>query len=1258
MSIAIVGQQKYEVQDWATLAFALRFYDHIKAVMDVEPKGGEDFELRAHPAAELMEVQAKAADGQVDLGTLCAVLAHSGRSIAANMLVERLLAGGRYAVLVASGRCDDATSKFARRLEDDLDSPRALPTVKEARTFLAAFGMAQVEGKPGGALHSSRVKRVAEVAAGADIHQIRHALSRVSIIENQRQPDLQQYVSAKLRALGIAGDVIGDLERRLLEIIRRSKGTGADVLIELREEIERARPDPLRPPRYIGRGDEASLGSELATRRVLLLSGRPRVGKSWLARYIGASLQTEGFAVREAFDPEDAERFLADPGGKARAVVLDDPLGAEYPVAAPAREHARITRLIGRLRTDRRLIVAQGSERLLETTQRQKLADVVTGSASWHDVGLLAGDFLARLWQELCKEFEVPGWLAGRVADAITAGERAIEAGCLHYLAATHVSLAEDANIDAIFRHAREDVTSIAQTLAREGHGAVLAGLAVATRPHGPISEQTLAFVLGSGGSTLPGKARGFTVITIPAPDPDATEPVYDTPPVLDDAQRRSLEVLRRRGMISASTSQIAFSHPIYRAAAEHLVEEGADLGLVMDMAERSLLSLSPATSRATAGNLQWLLELFRDADGQRRLVDLAEAGLLALYPGTRDACYRFLMRHVAELPAERRDLDAWIGAVRSVDLDMLTWMEGEAVLPASDMGTDWIFRGMEPVARAQVQRELDLLVSEESVTPEQATTALSYLASKPGELTEYAMARLLSFDEGVIRAEAVKAWLGQDRENDKDLLERIFHDEHPLVALAAFRAVVDAWHRVGEERREGLADGLVRLANDPGCAAALLDRLVVFERDHSPEGPPWPLFARLMPEVIRSYPEQVSLVAERFFNVLREAMKVISPQDMLGMCDAWQHLIERRLRSGKLGNDSMLGIASILIGATRDQPELRGERLEGLLRLQGTGVAVRLLADLIDDWDSLRSDEKQLVLTRLTEGREDQIWLRAVALSRSVVPVDITDAVLEPGFILDRGAAELVTSLPADLLAAIVHVHVGTQPFWYLGLQYGAGERWGPVLDYIARDPAHPLFELAVVEVLRRARAQEVVDLLRHLGAEQADRMLQLMLEVKSGCTGNFMPVAWTALLSLAPDETVRDKWLDRMAEDAWLILDYLYNVREWLTDSADRDKLARRLPVDTATTLMIANISRIGAPDGGVMAELIASVELFAERVIGKASLHGTYSDLAALLRDHGSVDAALTERLLGERDRILDARKDRRPIDEDIRSHWISP
>src|SRR5258705_2145428 len=116
MSIAIVGQQKYEVQDWATLAFALRFYDHIKAVMDVEPKGGEDFELRAHPAAELMEVQAKAADGQVDLSTLCAVLAHSGRSSATNMVVERLLAGGRYAVLVASGRCDDATSKFARRL--------------------------------------------------------------------------------------------------------------------------------------------------------------------------------------------------------------------------------------------------------------------------------------------------------------------------------------------------------------------------------------------------------------------------------------------------------------------------------------------------------------------------------------------------------------------------------------------------------------------------------------------------------------------------------------------------------------------------------------------------------------------------------------------------------------------------------------------------------------------------------------------------------------------------------------------------------------------------------------------------------------------------------------------------------------------------------------------------------------------------------------------------------------------------------------
>lgn len=1258
MNIAIVGQQKYEVQDWASLAFALRFYDYAEASMVVEPNAGEDFELRPDPAAELIEVQAKAAHRQVDLGKLCSVLAHSGKRTAANMLLERLLTDARYAVLVASGRCDDATSKFARRLDDDLGSPRALPTIKETRAFLSAFGKAKVEGTPGRALHRSRVERVADFAAAADVEGVRNALSRVFIVENQRQSDLEHYVWGKLGQLEIAGDAIRDLERRLLEIIRRCKGTGKNVLVELRTEIERARPDPLRPPGYVSRGDETALANELSKRRVLLLSGRPRVGKSWLAREIGASLQTKGFSVREYSDSESAERFLADPGGRERAAILDDPLGGASPVAAPRREYERVGRMIGRLRAHRRLIVAQGLNRLLETTGTSRLAEVVTGSTSWHDVGFPSGDFLIQLWTWLCEDYEVPDWLSERVAKAIADGDTSIEAGCLQYLAATHSKLNDNANIESIFRHAREDISSIAETLAAEGHGALLAGLAVATRRQEPIGEQTLAFVLGSGGSTLPGQAPKFRVISIPASYSDAGPPAYDRPPKLNHSQRMSLDALRRRGIITHSSKQVAFAHPIYRAAAEYLVKREADIGPFIEMVQRALLSLSPTTSRAASDNLHWLIEICGAVDQGGRIFDVAESGLAALYPTTRDACYRFLMRYVGEVPEKRRNLESWIGAVRSVDLDTLNWIDGEAVVPGSELGAEWFLRSLEEVERKQVQKELDLLKSDDDLTPQQAAAALSYLEDQPEDLDAYMMGRLLSFDEGVIRAEAVKVWLDIDRNNDDELLERIFTDEHPLIALAALKAVIGAWQFTGEDRHATLARGLVRLAQDPGCAAALLDELVVFERDHSREGPPWKLFETLMPEVIRSHPEQVSLVAERFFNVLREAMEVISPEAMVTMCDAWKGLIERQLASGKLGNDSMLGIASILIRSTSHQPELRGDRLEKLMRLEGTGASVRIIADLIDDWDLLCNDEKQLVLTRLAEPREDQIWLRAVALSRATVPVKVAEGILGLGVTLDRKPGELVASLRGDLLEAVVHVHLGTQPFWYLGLQHSAGVRWDPVIDCLARDPAHPLFELAVIEILRRARSQQVADLIQHLGVAQADRMLELMLRVKIQCTGNFMPGAWAALLSHAPDKSTRDRWLDRMADEAWLILDRFQEIGEWLSAKVDREDLAKRLTIDLAVSMLIINIGKIAGPNSQGMGEVIRAAEIFAEKVLGKARLYGTYGDLADALRRHGSNNTTLIEKLVEQRNQILDARKNRRMVEEDIGSNWIRP
>lgn len=58
----------------------------------------------------------------------------------------------------------------------------------------------------------------------------------------------------------------------------------------------------------------------------MLLSGTPRVGKTFVARWVTAEFMPLGYEVQEFIDVESAERFLLKPGTAPRLALLDNPL--------------------------------------------------------------------------------------------------------------------------------------------------------------------------------------------------------------------------------------------------------------------------------------------------------------------------------------------------------------------------------------------------------------------------------------------------------------------------------------------------------------------------------------------------------------------------------------------------------------------------------------------------------------------------------------------------------------------------------------------------------------------------------------------------------------------------------------------------------------------------------------------------------------------------------------------------------------------
>ncbi|WP_286800833.1 hypothetical protein [Oceanicaulis sp. UBA2681] len=1252
MSIAIIGQEKYAFQDLVCIETMLRFFTHDEATLFIEPEGGEDAELTLNLDGHetTLEIQVKGARGAVTQAEIAACLAHAPPHKAEPTLFDRVLNDThRQAVLVMSGRADDACARYLGSCNwhgEAHDTSKL--THEHAGQLLAAYAAANVGGKPDGPLATRRRERNKERAAALDYHDVFPTLSRLIVFDQVDDTRLQACCSEHLRRdHRVPSDRIEAVLQELHSAVVEAKKSKLDAFPLVRSIISKASPSSIEPEGYVPRGLEHELFDALSRDNVLLLSGMPRVGKSYTARSVAEQFMGSGYDVREFVDVKAADRFLRDPGTALRLALLDDPLGGSQVSSDAARALANLTALIPRTTPQRKLLVAQGLGPLLSVTRRRSLDEVVTAKRRWRDLGDIEGKFLSRVWQSQTSAAKVEGAVCDRVTEALQEGALVLEPGCLEHLVANLDRLSVAASNEEIERIAREDAKQLGDGLAADGLDSLAISLALSTAAYEPIHLTELAFVRGSGGDVLPGKKSGFgRIISLGDPSPSKrVDPAYEHPPEVAEADSAGLETLERRHFIEFDDLDATnFTHAFYRAAAESLVDTPTLITAqkIEQMLERGLFCRSPRTSRATARNLDWVFKQLKQRTVQRSaIVQHAIDGLGSVYPATRDLCFRFLLNHLDALPEEQQqDLSRWISRVTSVSLKDLEWSDGEARLPVGGKsGVDYVDFFCQSVSKQDVAAEIALLDAPEgAASPEQAARALRYLATDPGAMTPTMAGRLLSYDEAVLRAEATRLWLSRSRTEDDIVLDRIFTDRHPSCALGLLKGAIAGWEAASSERRTRLLDGLAAVAADRAAAAAMLNHLVVFDRvEKTGKNPPWSIFEALMPVVMMALPDNAVFNDARLFHVASTAVDEISTTSMLAFCDGWIDWLERSERTGRLPSDFSLGVADIVIMATTSEPVSRDDRIERLLSFNGTGARVRFMADLIDHWKALRIDEQEAVLAHLLRDAPDTRWMQAVALTRSTVPSTITDALLPKGTSLNHPADQLIDILPPALLNAAIHVYAGRpQPLWWLGTHHSGEAIWEPVMEAVARRPDHSQWELAQEHCAFTGDGERVALIVTDLGAENAERMLEILLRLKVGCTGNFMPQAWAAVLRQGGADEYRC-WLDRMFEASPAILDDVSEIKEWLCEERDQNELADRLENDL-TLLKLAN-SAFAVADTELQEEAIKILTFLCKE--RPPVIFGTCDRLIAkIIRIAGDTND-LTELLQKRRQEILDER-----------------
>ena len=1038
MSIAIIAPQKFDFQDTVCVEMMLRFFYFRDARFIVEPENGEDAELQFAPTDSARRVlfQIKGSSSAVTLATIASCMAHTPIRTEKDTLLEQMIADQNLlVVLVMTGRCDDASSIYT--VASDWDgSPHTEGRVRTTHTgsLLNAFSKAKVRGARTSGLAAKRQEHNAKFAKAVNKSAVRNALHRLIIIERVNDATLESICTERLRRdHRVPNDRLSDILGRLRSVVKTAKGNGRDAFAPLRKTLESADPSCVPPPDYILRDAEPAWAEELSSNGALLLSGRPRVGKSYAARWMAAEFASQGYAILKSNDIGQVERFLEDPTEALRLAILDDPLGNTNAVVPAVREFSRIEELIPRLRWDRKLIVAQGEPQLLAAARVSSLSETPTAGQSWHDLGTSPTSFLLKVWKLAIEKFDVPSPLGNFICEVLSNGSLILEPGCLEHLAANHLRLRGELKLDQISRLAREESVALGRELAGAGHEEILSTLALTTVAQERIAVGELAFTMGSGGSALPSKSThgGVGVVIGSPPRIELPALSYDEVPELSGPQRDLLDRLERLGAVKVnSDGAIEFSHPFYRSAAESLVDGWTDAisKRIVSTVQRGLFCSSPVTSRATAKNLEWVFDkLSTRVDAQSALVAHAVDGLMSYFPVTRDLCFRFLVERLEDLPLERQsELPQWISQVTFIRLNNIAWSNGQAHLPFVQV-LDGIDSGR--LERSAVEAELYVLngTADDYVSPDRAAKALKYLRNDLGELTLAAMGRFLSYDEAALRAEAVKLWLSRPRDDDDFVLERMFRDDHPSCAVGALKGAIAGWSEYSELRRTQILSRMRSLAQNTVCAAAMLDHLVVFDRvEITGEAPPWALFEELLPIVMRALPHNAVFIDTRLYAVVRSAVKRLSAASIVEICDGWIGWLERNAAQGKLPSEFSLGVGEVLLSSTTREPELRRDKIDRMLAFQGTGALIAFVADFVNGWDRLSQGERTAILRRLRSERSDDVWLQAVAITRSTVPAEVQRVVLGDRVSLSEGADALLEKVPSDVLNAAIQVYSG----------------------------------------------------------------------------------------------------------------------------------------------------------------------------------------------------------------------------------------
>lgn len=1101
MSVEIVGAQGFDYQYTVTLYMILKYLemDHFEVLVENESFEDAKLSYQLEDKTYHIELQVKKKASEIAYDEFATWLAHFQKSKSDCFILDRIQQSDtNYLVFVTNNRCTDNVSKFVGK-ENEIKENKICFSAE----MLKDLKLRMLKGIDNKNELGRKRKEHIEQYFNQKKNELNKVLGRVYIIERKDQIEREIYIILK-EQYQIPKMICRDVMNQMLDVVRQGRDSGEDITALIREILKNKRFSRVLPEdkSFYKRDSIDILKSELLQKNLLLLTGVPFSGKTYIAKTIAQELQDNGYYVKltdNIIEDQEAYYFLMSPENDSRLLLIEDPFGHIGKSENYIQIRDKIEGLIrDRLSINRKVIITSRLDILLDVFQKKQIEECKIQGNGWINTSISSKEEAEKIWLRFYGESDESLQVFERLKRSFDHHDETVflEIGEMRHLllSVQNINVLTHMSTDEIIKQARISSEEVCRKIKSYGetYKDIFILLGCFCNTVRSVSVKDLAYILCSNEESVSIRQKMEEEVTVSIGDRQKNShihqefPVYAQMPKLDEDIISILRVLCEKGYIYKEriTNEIYFLHPIYTYASKLLlqeeIEDDWDIEKYIKYMRRAIGSLSSNAAFCS------LCQLGQEFDREQMIIDCIVEGSRSIFPAIRDVSILYLDQNFDNLNEQvQKDFMKNIRNGRTADKYMQwngneCWyqMDGKHYFDFFNMDDFW---GKD--INFTLEEIEERVRKKENFSKKEIYDILS--SSLADNLSREFLEYTLLSDEAVIRSRAIfYLFKNYAAKLDFEKTEYLQRFENYNVVYGMLKGMFSSVNDFSEENVKKLIIYFQKQFERKSVSMYVEDLFDKFGDEYDSKAIDWgkyaeaerlriwKIWAALFSKWLVCFPAKFMGMNEPHMslNIDRSLKYLNNQKEVVDVANAWIQWIHNYSKYHSV-NDYGMSVLDYLITGTKNSACLRKGMIKKELKVNSTSLVTAHISHIVDLWDMLTDEERKDICEYLkNEMRGDMKWIQAVALTRKNVTKDIQIAITGNVF-LDKEPKKIIDTLnEKNILTECLHIFCGfPQPLWFNGYHHsGKYSLWdGVMMEVLKKDIVDENYNISLREMI-----------------------------------------------------------------------------------------------------------------------------------------------------------------------------------------------